>query len=328
METIFKTIHVGCGTRGATHLRNLTQMGMWHPVALVDVVERYFDDAVRDYGFSRKHCYASLAEALTHVEADVAVISSPATTHAQFVEEALKANLHVWVEKPLTCDLPSARRCVEFAKKRGRKLMVGNQARFTPAQRTMRRLLAEQIIGEPGYATLIHHKVRPTPYNPSPHEQLWQMCVHNFDSLMAILQRKPVSLCAHSFVPPWSRYRESAAVSAVVGFEGGLILNFLSSSDSKVSFYEMRVECRDGALVQPYYADGDGLRILRPGGQEIVPFDRHSEGWSADVWQFHMFYDYLTKDIEPETSGRKNLSTIEVCDAAQRSAESETVIRF
>ena len=76
-----------------------------------------------------------------------------------------------------------------------------------PAQRTMRRVLAENILGELGYATLIQHKVRPKPYNPSPHEQLWQMCVHNFDSVLAILQRKPISICAHSFVPPWSRYR-------------------------------------------------------------------------------------------------------------------------
>jgi hypothetical protein len=41
-----------------------------------------------------------------------------------------------------------------------------------------------------------------------------------------------------------------------------------------------------------------------------------------------MFYDYLTKGIEPETSGRNNLPTIEICDAAQRSADSGEVIRL
>ena len=325
---IFKTIHVGCGTRGASHLRNLMKSQMWEPVALVDIVERYFDDAVREYDFPRNHCYKSLKEAIENVEADVAVISSPATTHAQFVEEALKADLHVWVEKPFTCDLASAQRSVDLASKRDKKLMVGNQARFTPAQRTMRRLMAEKILGEPGYATLIQHKVRSTPYNPSPHEQLWQMCVHNFDTVLAILQRKPVSIYAHSFVPPWSRYRESATVSAVMDFSGGLILNFLSSSDSKVSFYEMRVECSDGALVQPHYSEGDGILLLKPDGEEIVRLDKPPNGWNPDIWQFMMFYDYLTKGIEPETSGRNNLPTIEICDAAQRSAESGEKIKF
>jgi len=328
MEKIFRTIHVGCGTRGAGHLRNLMGLKMWEPVALVDIVERYFDDAVRTYGFPRNRCYETLTEAIANVEADVAVISSPATTHAQFVEEALKADLHVWVEKPFTCDLASARSNVQLAEQRGKKLMVGNQARLTPAQRTMRRLIAEKGLGEPGYATLIQHKVRPTPYNPSPHEQLWQMCVHNFDTVLSILQRKLVSICAHSFVPPWSKYRESAAVSAVMAFEDGLILNFLSSSDSKVNFYEMRVECSDGALVQPHYSAGDGITLLRPKGKEIIPLDEPPNGWNPDIWQFMMFYDYLTKGIEPETSGRNNLPTIEICDAAQRSDESGEMIRF
>ena len=324
----FRTIHVGCGTRGAGHLRNLMALEMWEPVALVDVVERYFDDAVQAYDFPRHHCYNTLTEAIEKVEADAAVIGSPATTHAKFVEEALTAGLHVWVEKPFTCDLVSARRCVDLAEAQGKRLMVGNQLRFSPAPQTMRRLLAESIMGEPGYATLIQHKVRPQPYNPSPHEQLWQMCVHNFDTTLAILQRKLVSICAHSFVPPWSRYRESAAVSAVMAFEGGLILNFLSSSDSKVTFYEMRVECSDGALVQLHQSAGDGIKVLRPKGEEIVPLDEPPNSWSPDVWQFMMFYDYLTKGIEPETSGRNNLPTIEICDAAQRSADSGEVIRL
>ncbi|MBM3241166.1 Gfo/Idh/MocA family oxidoreductase [Candidatus Poribacteria bacterium] len=328
MEKIFRTIHVGCGTRGAGHLRNLMKSTMWEPVALVDIVERYFDDAVREYRFPRNHCYKSLKEAIENVEADVAIISSPATTHAQFVQESLEADLHVWVEKPFTCNLASAQYNVDLASKQGKKLMVGNQARFTPAQRTMRRLMAEKILGAPGYVTLIQHKVRPTPYNPSPHEQLWQMCVHNFDSVLAILQREPVSIYAHSFVPPWSRYRESATVSAIMAFSGGLILNFLSSSDSKVAFYEMRVECSDGALVQPHYSEGDGIKLLRPNREEIVPLDEPPNGWNPDVWQFMMFYDYLTKDIEPETSGRKNLATIAICDAAQRSAESGEKLRF
>ena len=324
----FRTIHVGCGTRGAGHLRNLMNSEMWKPVALVDIVERYFDDAVQEYDFPRNRCYESFQEAIEEVEADVAVISSPAVTHAQFVKEALEADLHVWVEKPFTCDLDSAQQSVDLAEERGKKLMVGNQARLLPAQRTIRRLLAEEILGAPGYATLIQHKVRPTPYNPSPHEQLWQMCVHNFDSALSILQRKPVSICAHSFVPPWSRYKESAAVSAVMEFSGGLILNFLSSSDSKVTFYEMRVECSDGALVQPDYAAGDGITLLRSSGEEIVPLDEPPNGWNPDVWQFMMFYDYLTKDIEPEISGRRNLETINICDAAQRSSESGEKVRF
>ena len=328
MGEVFRTIHVGCGGRGSRHLRTSMESDMWEPVAMVDIVDRYFDNVAETYDFPRDRCYKTLTEAIANVEADVAVISTPAAIHAGFVLEALEADMHVWVEKPFTCDLASAQKSVQLAEEKGKKLMVGNQARFHRAQRTIRRLIAEKALGEPGYATLVQHKVRPTPYNPSPHEQLWQMCVHNFDTARAIIQQKPVSICAHSFVPPWSKYRESAAVSAVMAFEDGLILNFLSSSDSKVNFYEMRVECSDGALVQPNYSDGVGIKLLRPGGEEIVPLDELPNGWGPDIWQFMMFYDYLTKGIEPETSGRNNLPTMEICDAAQRSSDSGQMVRF
>lgn len=326
METL-KTIHIGCGGRGAGHLRKLMEMDMWEPVGLVDVVDQFFDDAVQAYDLPREHCFTTLSDALNIVDANAAIISTPAAAHTQFIEEALNAGLHVWVEKPFTCDLASARRCVEIAEKRGMKLMVGNQMRFGPAPRTFRRLLAEEIAGKPGYVSFIQNKVRPTPYNPSPHEQLWQMCSHNFDTIRAILKRKPVSICAHSYVPPWSDYKESAVVTAEMAFEDGMTLCFLSSSDSKSTSYEMRVECGEGALIQTHQTAGDGIKLKKANEEEIIPLDEAPNGWPVDTWQFMMFYDYVTKDIEPETSGRNNLPTIQILDAAQRSSETGEVIR-
>ena len=36
-----RSIHVGVGTRGASHLRAALESGYWRPVALVDVVPEY-----------------------------------------------------------------------------------------------------------------------------------------------------------------------------------------------------------------------------------------------------------------------------------------------
>ncbi|MBI2190636.1 MAG: Gfo/Idh/MocA family oxidoreductase [Planctomycetes bacterium] len=326
-DTAYRTIHVGCGTRGAVHLRNLMAMPHFRPVALVDVVEQYFDDACSRHGLCRSACFKSLGDALRTVEAEAVIISSPAPLHASSIQESLESGRHVWVEKPFTCDLASAERCVALAHHKGLKIMVGNQARLAPPFRTFRRLLAEKALGEPGYGLLVFHKVRPKPYNPSVHEQLWQMDVHNFDTILSILQRPPLSIAARSFVPPWSQYRQSATVSALIEFEGGLHLNMLSSSDSKAMEYRMRIECAQGAVVQDGYWDGR-IRLLQKDKVTDVPADPCPNGWSADVWQFHLFYDYLSRGIEPETSGRLNLPTIRLCDAAQRSSETGQTVQL
>ena len=74
VREIFRTIHVGCGTRGASHLQTLAGLEMWRPVALVDVVERYFDDAIQSYDFPRDRCYKTLTEAIADVVSKIDLI--------------------------------------------------------------------------------------------------------------------------------------------------------------------------------------------------------------------------------------------------------------
>ena len=76
------------------------------------------------------------------------VVATWARTHEELVEQALQAGTHVLVEKPFTSTLDSARRLLELAAARDRKIAVVQQWRYLPGQRTMRRLLRDIAAGK------------------------------------------------------------------------------------------------------------------------------------------------------------------------------------
>lgn len=83
------------------------------------------------------------------VEAVVVVTTSE--THGPIVMEALQANKHVFVEKPLTLDLDEAERIVEKVKRTDRILAVGFMRRFETSYQEAHRAILKGTIGKPFY---------------------------------------------------------------------------------------------------------------------------------------------------------------------------------
>ncbi len=75
----------------------------------------------------------SYAEVLRCPGVDAVVLATPHSLHEAQVLAGLAAGKHVFVEKPLTLDLNSARRVAEIANKAGRVLAVGLNRRFHPS---------------------------------------------------------------------------------------------------------------------------------------------------------------------------------------------------
>jgi len=79
----------------------------------------------------------------------VMICSTPEGTHYTFTKEALLADKHVFVEKPLAQTTAEADELIELAEQRKLKLTVGYTQRFNPRFAYIRKCLREGIIGEP-----------------------------------------------------------------------------------------------------------------------------------------------------------------------------------
>ncbi len=78
---------------------------------------------------------------------DAVVIAAPNDTHARLIEEASGAGKHVFCEKPLALDLPSADAALAVVADSGVKLQVGFQRRFDPGFRRARSIIQEGDLG-------------------------------------------------------------------------------------------------------------------------------------------------------------------------------------
>jgi len=95
----------------------------------ITLVERY-DDMLRDPGI------------------DAVVLATPHSQHEAQALAAIAANKHVFVEKPLTLDLASARAVADAARKSGLVLAIGFTRRFHPSIAELRRRVRDGRLGK------------------------------------------------------------------------------------------------------------------------------------------------------------------------------------
>ena len=319
MANPIRIVIVGAG-RGRSHLRSVRALGgRFELAAVVDLDGDRLARLCAEERVAPELAYASLGEALAAGPCDAVLVATWARTHEPLVVQALEAGAHVLVEKPFTLTVASARRLLAIAEQRGRKIVVTQQWRYLPGQRTVRRLLAERRWGQPQEGHLVSYKARGGEYPDSAHSQLWQMTVHEVDSLLAMMGEPVAAVSGHSFRPPATTWRRESTATAELTLESGCRIVLLSTSDARINTLELRVECERGALrYENSRSFGGDERVTvatsADGGWQPVPLDA-PHPLSLDAQVADGFADWINGGPEPETSGRRNLQVLGALDA-------------
>ena len=317
--TPIRIVIVGAG-RGRSHLRSVRALGDRFELAgVVDLNAARLAQVCAQEQVAPDLAYGTLDDALAAGGCDAVMVATWARTHEPLVAQALAAGAHVLVEKPFTLTVASARRLLAIAEERGRKIVVTQQWRYLPGQRTMRRLLAERRWGQPQEGHLVSYKARGGEYPDSEHSQLWQMTVHEVDSLLGMMGEPVAAVSGHSFRPPATTWRRESTATAELTLDSGCRIVLLSTSDARINTLELRVECERGALrYENSRSFGGDERIsvaTSPDeGWQPVPIDA-PHALSLDAQVAAGFADWINGGPEPETSGRQNLQVLGALDA-------------
>ena len=131
---------VGCGLIAQlVHLPALASLSSrFAVVAVADPSERARTALAEQYGVA--NAYARHEDLLQNAGVDAVLVASPNGTHARVALDALAADAHVLVEKPLCLTATDATRIVERAAGVGRVVQVGYMKRFDAAYEAMREL--------------------------------------------------------------------------------------------------------------------------------------------------------------------------------------------
>ncbi len=315
-----RLLQVGAGTRGRHWLEILGDRPDMAPVGVVD-------PGIPAGPAAGLPAFADLDAALDAVRADAALIASPSVFHAGQAVRCLEAGLHVMVEKPFAMSVAQARQVLTAAERAGRQVVVAENFRFFPAERTVRRLLADGRLGGIRTVTCVDRRCQPPadlgPYASAlPAPQLVEIAVHHFDSFRYFFDRRPASVTARTFNPPGSPYASGAGTEAVIELEGDLAILYLGALTSHRYEYALWIEGERGSLWtdrRRVWWRRRGWPLFRPVRLVPVPAGdarRYPRAGTASL--LDALREAVVAGRAPETSGHDNVWTIAMVEAALR----------
>ncbi len=324
-ERVLRVIHVGTGGRGQWPLDVVASDPSYESAALVDINEDFLAAAREKTGLRQNECFGDLAEAVKAVEADLIIACTPTVTHAPFARVAFEAGLSVLVEKGMTLDWGVARDLVAEAEQAGVKFCVSQNYRYFPVEQTMKSILGTEKYGHPSFLDLIHHRHRPNPRTLNyKNAMIWDMSCHHFDNLVYWFGPAK-SVIARTFGAPWSLYApHDANVSAVITFESGVNCTYSMSHVGQNNRHLTWIHTTTGAL-RSHDVSGIEFRPTNSGEVESVEILSVPRAEQAILTDLHA---YITDGVEPGISGRNNLQTLALCEAACQSHEREAAVEI
>jgi predicted dehydrogenase len=325
-----RLIQVGMGVRGRHWLEIVRDYPDAIPVAYVDPDSGALASARKLAGATEARFFTDLDHAVRDVPADAALIVSPSRFHAEHATRALHHGLHVMVEKPFATSVKDAETVIEAADTVKKQVMVAENYRFFPAERTMGRWIREARLGRIATVTCVDRRDQPPSdlgswASSMPYPQLVEIAVHHFDSFRYLLGRRPVTVMARSFNPPGSRYESGAATSALFEMEEGLTVMYSGSLCSHRYEYALWIEGEAGSLWtdrKRVWWRARGRRFFFPTRLDpVAGRDGSRYPRAGTTALLNQFRDAVRGSAVPETSGRDNIWTIAMVEAAIRSAQ-------
>ncbi len=185
---------VGLGMMGRNHVR------VWdEAVDDVDLVAVADPDPVavaRATARRRARGFEDVERMLAEEELDVVSIVAPTRLHLPLTLAALRAGVHVLVEKPIAATREEAVAMIEAARAAQRVLTVGHIERFNPAIRELHRRLADDELGRV-------FQVRATRLGPFPARirdvgVVVDLAPHDLDVMRYLVGSEPVRIYAEA----------------------------------------------------------------------------------------------------------------------------------
>jgi predicted dehydrogenase len=160
MAVSLRLAFIGCGFITGVHSRKLKALGADIEAAYASRNRAKADDYCRRFGGTRS--YGQYQAAITDPDIDAVVIAVPPRFHLDLTLQALAAGKHVLVEKPAFVRMEDYEIVRGARTAAGRVVLVGENDHYKPLAVTLRRLLAEGVIGEMVFAhfTTLAHRLK------------------------------------------------------------------------------------------------------------------------------------------------------------------------
>ena len=279
--------------------------------------------------FSEKYPHVPITDSFTSLLEDDSVtavaIATPAETHYQVVKEALLADKHVFVEKPLALREAEGIQLHELAKDRKKVLMVGHLLQYHPVVVKLKQLVSTGELGKLQYIysnRLNLGKIR------REENILWSFAPHDISVILALADEMPDEVLSSgaNYLHPKVADVTLSSLSFPSGIRAHIFVSWLHPykeqrlvvvGDRKMAVFN-DVEPEDKLLLYPHRIEWkDHLPVPDKKEAERVVVDK-KEPLREECLHF---VNCVRENIRPITDGEEALRVLRVLQACQESLE-------
>jgi len=277
-------------------------------------------------------------ELLCASDVDAVVVATPAASHYRIVEEALNANKHVLVEKPLAMTANECNQLVTLAKKRNLTLMVGHTFLYSAAVRQLKKYIDAGELGDVLYLysqRLNLGRIRQDV------NALWNFAPHDISIMLYLLDEQPVEVSARGFdylqpgIPDvvfltlvfpnkkaahvhisWLDPQKIRRITAV-GSQKMAVYDDVSS-DAKIVLFDRGVDRIPTAQSPRDFKTFDEFQLQVRSGDVLIPAFKFSEPLRSECAHF---VECIQTGRRPLTDGEHGRNVVSILEAAQHSMD-------
>ncbi|HEW64214.1 Gfo/Idh/MocA family oxidoreductase [Fervidicoccus fontis] len=226
---------IGAGYMGQAHIRVLSEIAKKYSLKITFVVEPDINKGMDISAKYQLRYYQTLSEAIKNEENFIAFVSSPTSTHLDYIDELLSNGIeYIFVEKPLGSDINRAK---EIFKKYGRnvleKVMVGHIERFNPAFVEFKKIVKEEsVLGDP--ISITSRRVGPFAGRIRDTGVILDLAIHDIDLSLSLFDNEPKGIDSYKYNVYSKEYEDSCFI--ILNY--GKFLHFIEAN--RVTPYKER----------------------------------------------------------------------------------------
>lgn len=324
---------IGCGYWGNHLLRNFNQSDKWNLVLACDKDDNNLKKVANMY--PNIEVTNSYKDIVSRSEIDAVAIATPVFSHYEIAKDCLNAEIHTWLEKPLTSDYTQALELINIAKDKNVLLHVDHTYIYTPAVQKIKQIIQSGELGEINYIDstrvnlgLFQHDIN----------VIWDLAPHDISILQYCLDKKPVAVNATGkAILQYGKEDIESIAYLTVHFEDNTIAHFHVNWMSPVKIRQIIIAGTKKMLVFNDMEQSEKIKIYDSGvnienkediyntliqyrtGDMLSPFISNKEALKEEV---EHFFDSIISKKDTITSGESGAYVVRILEAANKSLKS------
>lgn len=328
---MIKVAQLGAGRMGAVHARNAAANPRLNLVALVDPRPDVAGPLAAELGAQLK----SFDEVLADPEIKGVIVASSTDAHLDNTLSALRAGKKVFCEKPLDLHLATLLAAKGELEKAEDSLFVAFNRRFDPHYRALKARIDGGDIGALESLHIVNHDpaTPPPAFIPTSGGLFKDFTIHDFDLAPWLMGERPVEVFAWAscLIDPQIGELGDVDTAKVLLTTATGRLCMISNSRRTGYGYDQRIEAfgsKGAARVDN--VTNTAVSVWGESGAQADKFpyafiDRYAGAYAAEM---DHFADVLSGKTKPEAGLAASISSLELAEAAARSAATGAPVRL